>query len=165
MKNLSADFSGFGTREMLIASKLLFALSTNKPDWFSDEPVKVFVNEANGVVYLLTESNVAVLGEGGHGLEPWLSTPYHGKQGTLGDILSENRVSELNYQDVQFLEIWAKKTGREDEFYKWLVKVTQGVESPWVVVTPTQIEPFNDELAANEWARLTREEMRNVSPK
>ena len=60
-RNPHADFSGFGSRELLEAADLLTALATNHPDFLDDE-IAVEFNPNSGLVFLVDENyNVAIL--------------------------------------------------------------------------------------------------------
>jgi hypothetical protein len=99
---ITYDMSQFGWREMKLAAELLNAYASNKPEWLGNG-VKLAMNRNSGFVFLTDEDyNVGLMN--GDKLDMWLSTPYHGHEGFLEDLLDEYKPDDLNGDDAEYLK-------------------------------------------------------------
>lgn len=101
------DLAEFGTRERRMAAKLLAA---DFPDTFNDDGVKVAMNRNSGFVFLVNSDYQCAM-MNGDTMEIFHSTPYHGHEGFLSDLLDEYGPDDLNAADVRYLRDAAEAEG------------------------------------------------------
>lgn len=124
MSYYTENLADFGSREREMAGELL---SNRYPSSFSTDGVRVAFNMYSGYVFLVNNDHqIAMMN--GDVMEIFHSTPYHGHEGFLEDLLNELNPNELNQEDIDYLlreseienldlpEVWQKyKDGEEDE--------------------------------------------------
>lgn len=101
------DLSKFGSRERRMAAELLAA---PLPDGFYDDEVKLAFNMNSGFVFLVNSDYQCAMMNGDK-LEIFHSTPYHGHEGFLADLLDEYAPDDLNSDDVEYLLNAAESEG------------------------------------------------------
>lgn len=98
------NLAEFGARELQLAGELLTA---NFPDGFSNEGVRIGFNKMSGNVFL-TNDDYQVAMFNGNDLELFHSTPYHGHEGFIIDLLDEFSPEDLNHEDAEYIVMQAK---------------------------------------------------------
>ena len=99
MSNYTENLADFGSRERAMAGELL---SSNYPNSFSQQGVRVAMNMSSGYVFLVNDDyQVAMMN--GDVMEIFHTTPYHGHEGFLEDLLNELTPDELNQEDIDYL--------------------------------------------------------------
>lgn len=99
----------FGSRERKMAAELL---SQPLPDNFSTDGVRVAFNKNSGFVFLVNDDYQCAM-MNGDTLEIFHSTPYHGHEGFLSDLLDEYSPDDLHADDVEYLRQAAEAEGVE----------------------------------------------------
>lgn len=103
------DLSDFGAWERKMAAELL---NQPLPATFYDSGVKVAMNRNSGHVFLVNEDYQCAM-MNGDTLEIFHSTPYHGHEGFLTDLLDEYSPDDLNNEDERYLRDAAAAEGIE----------------------------------------------------
>lgn len=88
MENIyTEDIADFGARERAIAAELL---ALPFPEGFYDSKTRLAFNRNSGFVFLINEDyQCAIINPDSGKLELFHSTPHHGKEGFLSDLLEE----------------------------------------------------------------------------
>lgn len=103
------DLADFGARERKMAAELL---AQPLPDGFSDDGVKLAMNRNSGYVFLVNSDYQCAMMNGDE-LQIHHSTPYHGHEGFLTDLLDKHSPDDLNSDDVEYLRAAAETEGVE----------------------------------------------------
>lgn len=124
MNYYTENLADFGAREREMAGELL---SNSYPSSFSTDGVRVAFNMYSGYVFLVNDDHQMAM-MNGDVMEIYHTTPYHGFDGFLKDLLNNYTPDELNQEDIDYLlreseiesldlpQVWQKyKNGEEDE--------------------------------------------------
>jgi hypothetical protein len=103
------NLADFGTRERRMAAELLAA---DFPFTFSDDGVRVAMNQNSGFVFLVNNDYQCAM-MNGDTMEIFHSTPYDGHEGFLSDLLDEYGPDDLNSEDADYLRDAAEAEGIE----------------------------------------------------
>jgi hypothetical protein len=124
MNFYTENLADFGSRERAMAGELL---SADLPRNFNGSGVRVAFNMNSGYVFLVNDDYQVAMMNGYH-MAIFHTTPYHGHEGFLEDLLNELTPDELNQEDIDYIlreveienidlpEIWQKyQNGEENE--------------------------------------------------
>ena len=100
MKNIYIEnMADFGPRERKMADKLL---ENELPIQFSTGGVRIAMNKNNGCVFLVNDDGQVAMMNGDE-VAIFHTTPYHGYEGFLEDLLDLYPPDYLNGADVRYL--------------------------------------------------------------
>lgn len=118
------DLSEFGSRERAMAGELL---SADLPRNFNGSGVRVAFNKNSGNVFLVNNDYQVAMMDG-HIMKIFYSTPYHGHEGFIDELLNDYEPKDMNDEDCEYVldiadqegedlpEVWQKyKDGEEIE--------------------------------------------------
>lgn len=99
MNYYTENLADFGSRERAMAGELL---SSSYPHNFSTSGVRIAFNMCSGYVFLVNDDyQVAMMN--GDVMEIYHTTPHHGFDGFLKDLLNDYTPDELNQTDINYL--------------------------------------------------------------
>lgn len=105
------NLADFGARERRMLVELLQAWDTQGlPQSFADDNVRPAMNSNSGNVFLVNDDYQTAMMNGDK-LELFVSTPYHGHEGFISDLLDEYSPDDLNGEDERFLREMAEAEG------------------------------------------------------
>ena len=129
MKNSYTENLGcFGSRERHMAAELLAA---SLPDNFCNSGVRVAMNMSSGYVFLVNDDyQVAMMN--GDTLQVFHTTPYHGFEGFIEDLIAENDPDDMNAEDANYIVEQAETELIElpEKWYAYWLYVNQK-ETKW----------------------------------
>ena len=104
MINNTTDLAKFGIREIIMARDLLDAWVRNGlPEEFMSEGVTVMFNPKSGWVFLTNAEYQVAVEEDGE-LFSFYTSPYHGHEGTLDELIEMFDAETWNGEDIEWLE-------------------------------------------------------------
>jgi hypothetical protein len=110
MSYYTENIGDFGSRERAMLCEIL---SKPLPDNFSDDEVRPAFNQNSGFVFLVNaDYQCAMINDETGSLEIFHSTPYHGEEGFLSDLLQESP-DEYNNEDERYIREQAENEGVE----------------------------------------------------
>lgn len=107
MEAYTENLADFGARER---AELARILACPLPEQFSDSGVRPALNRNSGFVFLVNDDYQCAMMNGDN-LEIFHSTPYHGREGFLSDLLNEYSPDDLNGEDVDYILQCAENEG------------------------------------------------------
>ena len=99
MNFYTENLADFGSRERAMAGELL---SADLPRNFNAEGVRVAMNMNSGYVFLVNDDYQVAMMNGYH-MAIFHTTPYHGHEGFLEDLLNELHPDDLNQEDIDYI--------------------------------------------------------------
>lgn len=109
MTYYTENLSEFGHRELQEGGELLQAAW---PKNFADNGVRLAFNKGSGYVFLVNDDYQVAMFNGDN-VEMYHSTPYHGHEGFITDLLDEYEPDELNQDDIDYILDNAEIEGAE----------------------------------------------------
>jgi hypothetical protein len=99
MNFYTENLADFGSRERAMAGELL---SADLPRNFNAVGVRVAMNMNSGYVFLVNDDYQVAMMNGYH-MAIFHTTPYHGHEGFLEDLLNELHPDDLNQEDIDYI--------------------------------------------------------------
>lgn len=99
MNFYTENLADFGSRERAMAGELL---SADLPRNFNAVGVRVAMNMNSGYVFLVNDDFQVAMMNGYH-MAIFHTTPYHGHEGFLEDLLNELHPDDLNQEDIDYI--------------------------------------------------------------
>ena len=99
MNFYTENLADFGSRERAMAGELL---SADLPRNFNAVGVRVAMNMNSGYVFLVNDDYQVAMMNGYH-MAIFHTTPYHGHEGFLEDLLNELHPDNLNQEDIDYI--------------------------------------------------------------